>query len=312
MGLTAFPHGVSSFGVPVIGAGPYMTTGNVFFVDSGSSLGADSTAHGKSADRPFLTIDFAIGRCTANNGDTIFVMPGHAESLTAAAAVVFDVAGVTVIGLGHGAARPTFTFTTANSADIDVTAANVTIRNCLFVANFLSVAQCFDLDATDFWLDQCEFRDTSASLNFVDVIVVDDTANACDGLKITGCIARCIGTTNDGFLNCTADVDRAIIVGNDLAMLVSTTEPIIEVTGFSLTNVVITHNYFRRAFASAAGAIDSDQTDNSGIVAYNLVAHADSDAAVPIDISGAMTFENYCLGVTDFSGLLLPAVDNNA
>ena len=312
MGLTHFPHGVSSFGVPQIGAGPYMTTGNVFFVDSGSTTGADSTAHGKSPDRPFLTLDFAIGQCTANNGDTIFVMPGHAESVSAAAGIVFDVAGITVIGIGHGAARPTFTFDTANTADIDVTAANVTIRNCLFVANFLTIAQCIDLDATDFWLDQCEFRDTSASLNFVDVIIVDDTANACDGLKITGCIVRCIGTTNDGFVNFLADCDRFIMVGNDIAMLVSTTEPILEVTGFSLTNCVITHNFFRRAFASGAGAIDSDQTDNSGIVAYNLVAHADTDAAVPIDISGAMTFENYCLGVTDFSGLLLPAVDNDA
>ncbi len=67
MGLTAFPNGISSMGVPVVGP----TTGNVFFVDSGSGTRADDTSHGRDSTKPFSTVDFAIGQCTASNGDII-------------------------------------------------------------------------------------------------------------------------------------------------------------------------------------------------------------------------------------------------
>jgi muramoyltetrapeptide carboxypeptidase LdcA involved in peptidoglycan recycling len=48
-------------------------------------------------------------------------------------------AGIQVIGLGVGAARATFTFTTGATANIPVTAANVTFRNCIFIANFADI-----------------------------------------------------------------------------------------------------------------------------------------------------------------------------
>ena len=57
------------------------TTGNIFFVDSGSATGADSVGAGRNPDLPFLTIDYAVGQCTANNGDYIIAMPGHAAEL---------------------------------------------------------------------------------------------------------------------------------------------------------------------------------------------------------------------------------------
>src|SRR3990167_2616461 len=85
-----------------------LTTGNVFFVDSGASLAVDDTAHGDSPERPFATLDYAVGQCTASNGDIIYVMPGHAETISADSGVDVDVAGVTIIGVGRGASRPTF------------------------------------------------------------------------------------------------------------------------------------------------------------------------------------------------------------
>ncbi len=88
-------------GVPVLGGGgPYMTTGTTFFVDSGHASAADSSATnwGKRKDQPFATVDYAIGKCAANNGDIIFVMPGHAENISAATSWVQDVAGVRVQG----------------------------------------------------------------------------------------------------------------------------------------------------------------------------------------------------------------------
>ena len=66
MGLTRFPHGVSSFGMPVVPDIDVVSySGHTFFVDS--ATGSNSTFQG-TFERPFATIDYAIGRCTANNG----------------------------------------------------------------------------------------------------------------------------------------------------------------------------------------------------------------------------------------------------
>jgi len=122
MTITKYPHGVSSFGIPVLGAGPIVTTGNVFFVDDS---GSDNNS-GEDPGQPFATLDYAIGQCTASQGDTIVLMPGHAETTTA---IALDVVGVKIVGLGIGADRPTITATTGASDLIDITAANCTLEN---------------------------------------------------------------------------------------------------------------------------------------------------------------------------------------
>lgn len=176
MGLTNFPRGASSFGIPLVGSGPILTTGNVFFVDSGATggLGADTPDHGKSAARPFLTIDYAVGQCTANNGDHIIVMPGHTETVIAAGGLDLDVAGITLIGIGYGSARPTINFTTAVGADMDVDAANITMCNFLFTGGIDALTGPIDINAADFKLIDCETRDVTGQAT--DFIVTDANA----------------------------------------------------------------------------------------------------------------------------------------
>lgn len=127
--MTDFPNGVKSFGVPVLPGSAEVVTGNVFFVDSGNTDGSDNPASGQDMDTPFLTIDYAIGQTTANNGDVIYVLPGHTENITSATSLVIDVAGVTVKGLGNLRTRPTLTLTTSTAASIVVSAANVIFDN---------------------------------------------------------------------------------------------------------------------------------------------------------------------------------------
>jgi len=308
---TNFPNGIMSYGVPVLGPGGTnvpVTLGSYFFVDS--NAGSDSNAGTKAG--PLATINAAVGKCTANAGDVIIVNTGHVETLTAAGQLAIDVAGVTIVGLGTGAKRPVV-LQDAAAADVDITGANVTIRNILFRASAADVAASIDLDAADCWLDACEWEDEGAGLNYVDVIV-GGADTVCDGLKITGC--RCIGAdaANDGFLNCVGVIDGLQLIGNYIALNVATTEPVVEVSGKSLTNAVVTHNYIQRFNESGIVFVDSDQTDNSGIFAYNVIASDDDDAATPFDVTGASCFENYQMGErgADASGLLLPAVDDNA
>jgi len=56
--------------------------GSTFFVDSG----VDST-DGRSPKTAFGTIDEAVNKCTAYNGDKIVVMAGHAETISGATGI---------------------------------------------------------------------------------------------------------------------------------------------------------------------------------------------------------------------------------
>lgn len=311
MPLTNFPSGVSSFGLPVVGSGPVMTTGSVFFLDSGSGSASDTPGGGTSPDAPFATLDFAIGQCSANTGDHIIVLPGHSETFTSAGAVTFDVAGVTVIGIGHGSNRPTFTFDSAATVDWDITAANIVLRNLLFIAHNADINHCLDLSATDLWVDMCEWQDNGTD-NFVHYISCHTVANSCDGLKVTRSVAISSDTSNDNFINVPGDIDRLTVQQNYLALGVAASEAIIMAeTGIDFTNCLITHNYLWRLNTAGAMAMSSDTTANSGIIAFNVVGHADSASAAPWDVTGTRLFENYALGVDDASGLLLPAVDDD-
>lgn len=155
-----FAQGLTIRGMPLAVAHP----GKVFWVSSTEgSNGNDGTF-----DRPFGTVDYAVGRCTANRGDIIAVKPAHVENLTAAAAVALDVAGVALIGLGSGSMRPTFNFTTAVAADIKVTAANVTMVNFLLTGGIDALTTPLEISAADFSFINCETRDvTGQATNFV-------------------------------------------------------------------------------------------------------------------------------------------------
>ena len=117
-----------------------VTTGAIWWVDSGSATGADAVGYGQNPDAPFLTIDYAVGQCTAGDGDIIYAMPGHAETVSAAGGLDLDKIGIKIVGLGHGTLQPTVTLDTADTADIDVDAASITVENIHFKANFLDIA----------------------------------------------------------------------------------------------------------------------------------------------------------------------------
>lgn len=132
--------------------------GNQFFVDSG--IGSDAY-DGKSWSKPLATLDAAIGKCTANNGDVIWIAPGHAESWTTTGTkVTFDVAGVTVIGYGEGAARPTFTFGHTGTT-WSISAANVTLANLLMVSDVDLITTLCTISGNDCTLLDIETRDAT-------------------------------------------------------------------------------------------------------------------------------------------------------
>lgn len=194
-----FANGVSIRGLPVLNS----YAGNVFWVDSG----AGSNGNDGSLNRPFATIDYAVGRCTANNGDIICVKPGHTETVTAAGGLALDVAGITLLGFSSGSDRPTINFTTAVGADMNVDAANITMINFLFTGGVDALTGPIDVNAADFSMLECETRDVTGQA--VDFIVTD--ANA-DRLFISGWVHR--GAAAAG-----ADTAITIVGGDDITII---------------------------------------------------------------------------------------------
>ena len=165
MPLTPYPNGISSFGMPVLGSGGALTTGSVFFVSS-TTVGASDGNLGTSPDKPLATLDYAIGKCTASVGDMIFVMPGHAETITSA--VTCDIIGVQIIGLGVGRNIPTFT----GSGAIDVftvTAASVWLQNLRVVGASASVTALINIAAADLEVINCRFTQAETPLSAITV-----------------------------------------------------------------------------------------------------------------------------------------------
>ncbi len=163
-------------------------TGNIFYVDS--AVGTDGAGYGTTPDAPFDSIDYAIGKCTANQGDVILVLPGHSESPDAAGGITADIAGITIIGLGNGEDRPTITVgPTADAATFLVSAVDVAIKNLIFQPGNDGVDVLLDIDADGCIVEECEFRSDETNAyqadNYVDIN--GGGANAADRCVIKNC-----------------------------------------------------------------------------------------------------------------------------
>lgn len=317
-----FANGVLIRGVPLVQTNP----GRVFWVSNAAPGNGDKFQNGSDGNKgshnsPFATISYAISQARANQGDIIFVKPGHAETISAAAGLVLSMAGVSIVGLGQGSARPTITLDTANTATITVTANNVTVSNFLFKANFLNIATCFSIAnaqvATDFTVDNCEFKDLSVILNFVSCVKVGTTANIADGLTLTNNrVNAAILTTVPAaqtFLVTASIIDRLNVSYNTVIYpkLLNDTATLVAAGALDLTNAMIVGNKSFRPSTSTTGGnlISSSSTACSGLVADNYDAHLDNSAGLMIATGTKFAFfNNYSMvtGAADKSALINP------
>lgn len=157
------------------------SVGSVFYVSNVAGAGGvDSSQNsGKSKNSPYRTIDYAIGRCKANNDDVIVVMPGHAETLATASAITVDVAGISIIGLGTGASRPTLTFS-ATAATMVISAASVIFKNFIVTPSIDSVVSPVVVSGADCDID-VEVQDASSTVECVSGLL---TTAGADRLKL--------------------------------------------------------------------------------------------------------------------------------
>ena len=156
--------------------------GNVWFADSGHSAATDGAGYGRSPFAPFATLDYAVSHGDIATGDTIFLMPGHAENLAADSDVDVDVSNLQIIGLGWGGCRPTFT-ATAIAGDFKLAASCGILRNILFLSGVDATTGLLEVSSADWLIDNCEFRDSVDQAT--DMLVALDGS---DRLHIKDCI----------------------------------------------------------------------------------------------------------------------------
>lgn len=131
--------------------------GNVFFVGSAVTGASDAAGYGINPDKPFATLDYAIGQCTATHGDVIYCLPGHTETFEATNGFDADVAGVRIIGLGWGDQRPTFAFNDTD-AQVNIGANGVWVENLRFVPTVSAVVAGVQVEGkTDVVFKDCQW-----------------------------------------------------------------------------------------------------------------------------------------------------------
>lgn len=311
---TNFPNGVSSFGIPLIGSGSQIPVsgypGVYRFV---SSVNGNDGNSGKTPKAAMATIAKALLSCTANNGDVIVLLPGHAETVSAAGGLTLNVAGVTIVGIGTGSLTPKITLDTATTSTVLVTSANITVRNVAFVANFAAIVTCFDVRATWLTINSCSFMDTTSSLNFLKcVIVSQSTANLCDGLTVTGCYREALATGALAFVSILGNVDRLTLKNNDVVSAgTGSVGHFLIAAALVLTGARIIGNTLTVVGATSATVgvfFTSSASTDTGIIALNYVSSLDTTSELLATTgTGMVYFENYYTGDADASGKLWPA-----
>lgn len=283
--------------------------GNIFYVDS-----QIAALDGTSPSTACATIALATAKCTANQGDTVVVMPGHTENVAAATALC-AVAGVRIIGLGFGGMRPKVTFTTANTAGYTVAVAGLHVENIVFIANFLSIAAAITLTtALDFSLISCEFRDTAAATDFLNCVKGTGAANTTDGL--TAINNRWIGTgvTSVNSFILIADALARVNLSNNYCVTERVADaPILltQTTGACIGLICGDNVVISKQTATTDGTILKIGASSTGVIFRNfsgtLVTASDKLFTTTV---GIYPYENRVSGVVGATGFVMPAVDS--
>jgi len=301
MGFTNHPNGITSFGMPVLPGGVPTTTGSIFFVHSGTG---SSSNDGLSPSSPLATIDQAVGKCTANKGDLIIVMPGHAETISGATSLVLDVAGVGVIGLGRGSLRPTLTFSATGSI-ISVTAANVLLDNLLIIGDVDNIVTGISLAATadGAHLRNIEMRDGAANKEFLIGIAI---AAACTDVTVENFAFHGLAGGATGCIEAAGAADRFKLLNSFIRGQFSS--QMVDLSAAASVGLLIRGNTLIN-IETGAGLGVAMHNSSTGFVADNRIANI-KDTVAGLSGTGMAYAENYCSNALGAQGILVPAADS--
>ena len=304
MGLTNFPNGVTSYGIPIVGGGSSIpsSNGTYFFV---SSVAGSSSNTGVDMNFPYSTVAAAITASTT--GDVIVMLPGHTETISTAGGWT-PKAGTSIVGLGFGSNRPKITFSAA-AATILVSAASVYFNNFVVTSGITELVTIFSVSGVECIINAVDYMETTA----VSCITFMTTTAAAKRWEVINC--RHNSTTiptataawlsivgGDGWTiaNNIINVNRA---NNAVSAIIGSLTP-------AATNIAITNNLMSQGTSGTSKIPVSLFAGTTGIVADNRAFCLGSTAiAGSFAIANCAAFQNFAVHTVNKSGLLDPIAD---
>jgi hypothetical protein len=299
MGLTIFPHGTASFGIPQVGNDGLIPTssGSYFWVDSGPGRNGQGTF-----EDPFSTIENAYSACTASAGDVIVVKEGHTQTISSATGVVLNKIGVSIVGLGSGSLRPTFTLSgTAATCTFTVSAASQTIKNIIVTSGVVELVSAFTVSAAGCSLIGIDYRET-ATANTV-LAAVTGTAGA-DYLTIKNCMFKST-TTAAGNASCIVGVaaQNDVVIANNIIEWIGADNAAtcaIYNAGAGL-RWLIAYNIFKITGGTSVTVVNA--TTCTGMAIYNSSGSAGTTLASNFQFDGGYSVQNLVTDTVNTNGI---------
>lgn len=258
------------------------------------------------------TLASALQRVRSGMGDTIVVLPGHAENVTTTPTFV---AGTRIVGIPLGTATPAFTWT-ATDSQWAISVANVEIRGCkLNISGANGVVKGIAVTGANCTIAENEIHlATGAALK---ATIGIEAGSGADDFAFIG--NRVYGTAThnvtDGILIAAATV-RNRVVGNQMIASATAANGLVRVSAAAL-QLDISWNRIYNTHTSSTACIAVGNVAADGVICYNAVATAVGTGTAPAStgvVLGAAAlcrcFENYATPTAATSGIISPAVDS--
>lgn len=281
-------------------------SGKIWWVDSTNTTnGDDAAGYGQNPDAPFLTWVYAVAAASAY--DTIYLMPGHEDTIGAsgAAAITLSKVGLQTIGLGGRTTKPRILIDAFTDTYVSVTGADTVLENITFLAGHSDIAIGIIVAADGCEIRRCDFLQNTTDENFL-ICIDDGGANTADLLLIEDCDFFGYDTSNTFGISLGAAQDRVIIRNNRILGFFETAA----VGGAGvITNCVISDNLIGNTDTDADQCIVLG-AGSTGLIMRNLVGSAVTGDVTTNISTGTGTFacENYSVDGTagDVQGVLDP------
>ena len=281
-----------------------ITTGAVFFVDD--ATGTDAEGNGYTWLSPFASLDYAITQCTDDAGDVIYCMPNHAESTSTGGTELFDldVDGVSVIGLGVGDARPTFTLEEA-TCTVVLGKPSCRLSNVRIVGNITDLATGIEIEAAAVGcrIDHCYIGDSGAALDMLVAVAIE--ANADRLIFEDNHVNITVGGEATAALNFAGGCDH-LIIRNNVIIGDWVTDAAIEASTAASLGISITDNLISN-HSDTTGLCFNCNAGTTGGLYRNIVCGDVAATETVATVTAMHCGENYGMDMPAKSGILTPS-----
>lgn len=283
-------------------------SGKVWYVNS--VTGQDANGKGKDPSSPFATIAYAVSATGVVSGDIILVAPLHVETISAAAGINLNVAGITVVGLGNRSQRPAITLGTAVGATIALAAAGCELINLhIDATGFDAITKAINVTAAGCALRFCKLVQSGATNQATNMVTLGAGASQ---FTIDSCECDASGAAGAASFLASAAAVADLTVKDSNIYGDFSVAPFSSTSTFHITNMLITRNRLRQSNGTAKNVFNFT-TSSTGTISHNTCEGTTWSTAADVASNSTSTslrwFQNFGFddGAGAVSGVLVPA-----